>query len=166
MANEKLLFHVSYYMGQKEVPGSKSNPWILQMIRQYNERVFSWARDDGEVAWCSIFMHLIAKQACAIIDPETNKGATALARSWQHSGRRINWKEGETWLPGDVGVFRRGKSWGHVAIIQRIDKEKGVVHLLGGNQSNSVNSMEYSLSRLLYVQRLFITPEKELSNVA
>lgn len=155
MANEALLFHVSKYMGQKEIPGPKSNWWILQMIKSYNGGVFDWASDDGEIAWCSIFLHLVALDACAIIDPRTNKGATALARSWRYSGNEVPLDS--LVLPGDVGIFSRGSNWGHVGVIQSIVDQS--VYLLGGNQNNAVNQMVYKRSRLLYVRRLYLEPQ-------
>jgi len=151
-ANEALCFHVLKYAGNREVAGPKSNEWILRMIRSYNRGVFRWASDDGEIAWCSIFMQLVGLDACIIIDPETNKGPTALAKSWLKSGRPVKVDEA---LAGDVAIFTRGGG-GHVAVLARIDEANGDVWVFGGNQSNAVTLSPYKLSRLIGIRRMFI----------
>lgn len=154
MANERICFHTMAHAGRAEVSGPKSNPWILMLLRQYNDGAFSWARDDGEIAWCSIYMQLVALNACAIIDPKTNAGKTALAKSWLHSGREIQYEKA---LPGDVAIFTRSGG-GHVAPLARIDFPGKVVQVLGGNQSNAVKLSAYRLDRLIGVRRLYIEP--------
>ena len=154
-ANHLLLEAVSRYMGQAEQPGPRSNMWILQMVHKYNQGVFSWVTDDSKIAWCSIFLHLIAEEACAIIDPETNKGPTALALSWEHSGQHVPLSN---WQPGDIAVLKRGKGMGHVAVLLNIIGDK--VILAGGNQGNRVWVMNYDLERLVDIRRLYITPQQ------
>jgi len=176
MANAQLLFAVSGDYGQREKPGrDSSNKWILQLIQSHDGGVFRWATDDGEVAWCAIYMEYLLLSVGAIQDVRTNAGATALALSWRYSGRRIASRTEKrpgvftgglvyygTVLPGDLAIFTR-RGGGHVALIKRIDYDLQVVYVEGGNQNNAVTVSAYKLDRLVQVRRLFLHPGKSAS---
>lgn len=137
-SNDLMPTYLSYaeqYIGVKEVPGSGSNPTILGWIKKW----FSWAKDDGEIAWCAIFINEMLKLAGI-------KGTgKANAKSFLDWGVKVNNPK-----KGDIVVFDRGSvgSWqGHVGIFIDI-AGNGEIYVLGGNQNNQVNIQKYSTSRL------------------
>ena len=129
------------YDGLAEVPGSRSNKTILGWIREY----FSWAKDDGELAWCAIFVNVMLKR-CGL------KGTgKANARSF------LNWGVSKKRSPrkGDVVVFWRGSpsSWkGHVAFYAS-GYGTGRIKVFGGNQRDKACFSSYPESRVLDYRR-------------
>lgn len=138
-----LLQHALKYYGQFEVPGPGSNPLILQWIKEF----FPDITDDSKVAWCSIFLHIIAKEA------GYNLRKDGTARSWLTHGEVIQFNDAE---PGDIVIFWRGSpgGWqGHVALFVNWKGDDGV-RVLGGNQSDGVNIRTYQKNRILGIRRL------------
>lgn len=135
------LKYAQEYLGINEVAGGRSNKTILGWIKSF----FPWAKDDGEIAWCAIFVNLMLKRAGI-------KGTgKANAKSFLSWGRKVSTPE-----KGDIVVFDRGKpgSWmGHVGLYIG-DAGKGLIYVLGGNQSNGVNIRKYSTSRLRGYRRV------------
>jgi YD repeat-containing protein len=166
-ANEAIAWHGMKYLGHKEVPGPESNDFILTMIRTHRDGVFSWVRDDGELAYCSVWMELVAHDAGALVHPKTNERNTALALSWRHSGRLICERAPDGRLinfdkiiPGDILGFTRGRpgsGFGHVAIYCN-NPGGGRLHVMGANQANRISTTDYALSRLLFAVRLYLPP--------
>lgn len=122
--------------GVREKAGSGSNPVILQ-----------WADDldlhypDDDIPWCGLFVaHCMRVGAAGDRRPANVLGA----RNWLQFGNSV--------APcyGSVLVFWRGSKsgWqGHVGFYAGEDNT--AFHVLGGNQSNSVNIARVSKSRLL-----------------
>lgn len=134
-----ILMTSLHYYGTKEYKEG-SNQTILNWIQRY----YSWVKDDGDFAWCSIYMNTLAKN----LGYEYTD--SALARSWLEVGEKV-----ETPHIGDVVIFWRKKKdskWGHVGLY--INETKTHIHVLGGNQSNEVNIKKYAKSRLLGYRRL------------
>lgn len=132
-----------------EIPGSTHNPQILAML-QLDQ---AWPEAD-EVPWCSAF----ANYCCWIIGVDRSRDLRA--RSWLRVGRAIELAEAR---PGfDVVILQRGggsqpgadvlDAPGHVGFFAGTDQ--GLILLLGGNQSDSVNIARYPADRLLGVRRL------------
>ena len=146
-----LLIAIKYY-GTFEVEGPNSNEKILDWIHDF----FPSAKDDSLVAWCSIFMHMIAKEAGYKI---LRHGHSGLARSWLAEGQAVPIDEMQV---GDIVIFWRGalySRFGHVAIYVN-DRGKDI-RVLGGNQSNGVNIRSYPKNRIIGVRRL--VPRKEIA---
>ncbi|SHI63181.1 TIGR02594 family protein [Rubritalea squalenifaciens DSM 18772] len=128
------------YLGLSEVPGAESNRTILGWIRSF----FSWAKDDGELAWCAIFINtMLAKSGI-------RGTGSAAARSFLQWGEPV-----EKPRKGDIVVFWRGsrQGWqGHVGLYWG---EAGSEHIycLGGNQANRVSIAKYPRSRVLGYRR-------------
>ena len=141
MLNHLLLAQALNYYGEREIPGAKSNPFINTMLRS----VGLPARDS--IAWCSAFVNLVATEVGA---ERTNN---ALARSWVAVGRDTLPQHVR---PGMVVVLRRGNSkWqGHVGFVVRINRKRGIVWVLGGNQSNRVCIKAYPTNRVLSYRTL------------
>jgi len=129
------------YDGLAEVPGKKSNPTILLWIRKF----FSWAKDDGELAWCAIFINTMLAR-CGI--KGTGKANARSFLKWGHSVKSAPRK-------GDIVVFWRSspKSWkGHVAIYWS-GFGTGKIKVFGGNQRNKACFADYPESRVLDYRR-------------
>jgi uncharacterized protein (TIGR02594 family) len=113
-----------------------------------NETIMSWAEDleltnytDDDIPWCGLFVgHCVGSQLADEVIPVNVLGA----RKWQHLGVEVTPKLGA------ILVFWRGSpdSWkGHVGFYWAEDDE--AYHVLGGNQSNTVNVTRIAKSRLL-----------------
>lgn len=128
------------HVGLSEVTGSRSNKTILGWIKSF----FPWAKDDGQLAWCAIFINMMLKQAGI-------KGTgKANARSFLKWGRKVS-----TPHKGDIVVFWRSSpnSWkGHVGIYWG-EAGDGYIWCLGGNQRNRVSIAKYAKSRVLAYRR-------------
>lgn len=138
------------YIGMREVPGSKSNPSVLGMLKLDME----WPEDD-DVPWCSAFLNWIAWNL------RLPRSKSLRARSWLQVGRPIEVAEA---VPGwDVVILWRGEkpqpgpdvieAPGHVGFFAGLEGDS--VLLLGGNQGNAVCVAPYSRGRILGVRRLF-----------
>jgi len=140
ITHRDMFLHIMRYYGEEEVEGKKSNWLILKWINYYRRKI----TNDGDMAWCSIFINYMAKD-CGY--EHTN---STLARSWLDVGI-------PTHSPniGDVVVFwrkQKDSKWGHVGIYIREDDK--YIYVLGGNQSNGVNIKPYPKYRLLGYRRL------------
>ena len=123
-------------IGTREVPGPGSNPVILAMA----ETLDIDYRDD-DIPWCGLFVgHCIG----AMLGDEPLPPNPLGSRNWLRFG------EACTPQVGAVMVFWRVKrsSWqGHVGFYHGEDATH--FHILGGNQSNSVNVMRIDRKRFL-----------------
>lgn len=142
------------FIGIAEVPGSKDNPHVLAMLRLDNE----WPESD-EVPWCSGFTNYV----CWLLRLPRSK--SLLARSWLGVGTPV---ELEHAVQGfDVVILKRGRGVqpgpenqtapGHVGLFSALtgSGEYREVHILGGNQGDSVSVAPYRASRVLGVRRLY-----------
>lgn len=122
--------------GTREIAGARHNPVIMD-----------WAEDLGipysadEVPWCGLFVaHCIGSTL-----PDESMPTNVLgARNWGTFGKPVKPQLGA------VMVFWRGSrtGWtGHVAFYWAEDEE--AFHVLGGNQSNSVNVTRIGKDRFL-----------------
>lgn len=119
----------------REIVGKGDNPEVLKYFAEIGH---SWVKDD-ETAWCSAFVNYCAKKAGYDYSGKLD------ARSWLKVGKKTD----EPKL-GDIVVLWREKKkgWkGHVGFF--IKKRKGLIYILGGNQSNRVKISAYSEHRLL-----------------
>lgn len=121
------------HIGQKEVPGVKSNPWILSLWIT----VTPWlGNDDSKVAWCGAFMRYCFA-AASIAAPKTYYRA----KDWLTWGVAL-----VTPVRGCVVVFSR-EGGGHVGIVMGEDAA-GNLMVLGGNQGDAVNIKPFAKSRV------------------
>lgn len=122
-------------LDQKETPGSKHNPKILE----YHSTTTLRASQD-EVPWCSSFVNWVMIHAGV-------KGTnSAAARSWQKWGLGLSEPK-----IGAIAVLSRGKNpaKGHVGFVAAFDLEKKNVLLLAGNQGNRVSIQNFPMSRVV-----------------
>jgi uncharacterized protein (TIGR02594 family) len=131
------------YLGQKEIPGVKDNPFILRVLRALDSSIRS-----EETPWCSAFVNFCAREAGYESTGKLN------ARSWLKVGELIPLDQARL---GDVVILWRGSKdgWmGHVAFLDHYNERRGLLYLLGGNQSDQVNITSYGTDRLLGIRRL------------
>ena len=129
------------YIGCKEIPGKADNPTILGWLRRF----VRWPESE-DVPWCSAFVNAMAE------DRGYERTKSLAARSWLNVGIPVRLDQAQ---PGDVVVLWRGSptaDTGHVAFFDH--REGMLVHLLGGNQSDTVCVAPYPASRVLGVRRL------------
>lgn len=130
-------------IGVREIPGKKHNPLIVRWLRSLR----SWISDD-ETAWCAAFVNAMARECGYESTGKLN------ARSFLEVGIPVSIKEAR---PGDVVILWRvaRDSWqGHVAFLDHHSPARGLIYLLGGNQSDMVNITAYPESQLLGIRRL------------
>lgn len=137
------------FIGVKELPGKKDNPFIMSMLKLDN----SWPEND-EVPWCAAFCNYVAWLL------RLPRSKSLRARSWLRVGTPIHPADAQQGF--DVVIFKRGsgeqpgpeviEAPGHVAWFSaQYDNQ---VYVLGGNQGNSVSVANYPLTRVLGVRRL------------
>lgn len=126
---EEALKHI----GQKEIPGVKSNVWILSLWI----KVTPWlGNDDSKVPWCGAFM-----RHCFVTAKVDTPKAYYRAKEWLNWGVKL-----AAPIPGCVVVFDR-VGGGHVGIVMGYDA-KGNLMVLGGNQGDAVNIRPFAVSRV------------------
>lgn len=97
---------------------------------------------EDEVPWCSSFMNAAAASTGF---PYTKSAA---AKSWLKYG-----EEGDGSV-GDIAVFTRGETGGHVAFINSpYKKGDKFVEVLGGNQGDTISVAKYKAENLLAIRR-------------
>ena len=119
--------------GTKETPGKENNPTIMGWAKETNTTY-----PGDATAWCGLTISITAKRAGWDYYP----GKNALwARNWLLWGTKQ-----KVAMLGDVLVFERGQG-GHVALY--VGEDATHYHILGGNQSDSVNIVRKAKKLLL-----------------
>jgi uncharacterized protein (TIGR02594 family) len=120
-------------IGQKEVPGAKANPRILE----YFAASRYWGKDDtgGKNAWCGSFAAWVLTKH-GFIPPKNAFRAT----EWLNFGQRLDKP-----VYGAVG-FKPRKGGGHVSFIVGQSEDGLHYYMLGGNQGDAVNVTKYPTS--------------------
>jgi uncharacterized protein (TIGR02594 family) len=121
--------------GLKEIRGRRSNSTIMQWARDIGGWIKNFYKND-DIPWCGLF---VAHCMMAHNIPVTIKNPLS-ARAWNKFGFKC-----EPCL-GAVMVFSR-KGGGHVGFY--VSEDKTYYHILGGNQSNSVNVTKIRKNRFL-----------------
>ena len=108
--------------------------------------------DPVRTEWCAAFLNAVLSRH-GIPGSDSVSEYPLMARSFLDWGESVN-----TPQRGDIVVFRRGNSdWqGHVAIYLNTVERNGKVYyrILGGNQNDSVNVIDYPASLLLDIRRI------------
>lgn len=127
-----------------------SPPWVTEARRfiglheKRDAKVLDKALrlDASEIAWCGAFVGMVIATAL----PKEPMPANPLgSRNWLKFGKAISGPQ-----IGAVAVFWRGSKdgWqGHVGIV--VGHDKTHLHILGGNQSDSVSIARIAKTRLL-----------------
>jgi hypothetical protein len=104
--------------------------------------------------WCAAFAGTMLKRS-GISYVKGNLAAFGFSRArW---GAPVALNDYQSWRYNDLVEL----DWSHVGFIRGIDLEKQQIQVIGGNQSNTVNQVNYkqgSLSRVSYISRAWIVP--------
>lgn len=135
----KILLEALKEHGVLEAPGKDNNPHILAWAKEVGGWVADYYQEDS-IPWCGLFMGVVAKRAGY---PFNQKMLTA--KEWLNWGVPVKQP-----MLGDVLVFGR-TGGGHVGIY--IAEDAQCYHVLGGNQSDSVNITRINKDRFLGARR-------------
>jgi uncharacterized protein (TIGR02594 family) len=145
----KLVSAALQYFGVKEIPGSKSNPVIIDMAKGM---VLSDIYTNDDTSWCGLFIaHLLRITGKPLPDIKKDKYNYLRAKWYLNWG--LNVAKGDERL-GDVLIFDR-EGGGHVGLY--VGESGSTFFVLGGNQSNAVTITEISKARLLGTRRYYAT---------
>lgn len=133
----KMILEALRLFGTHEVAGPGNNAAIIGWASETGLRAVYTA---DSIPWCGLFMAVVAKRA----GKEFPKNPL-WALSWSSFGDDCKTPE-----LGDVLVFTR-KGGGHVGLY--VGEDTHAYHVLGGNQSNSVNITRIAKSRLYIARR-------------
>lgn len=126
----------------KELQGVQHHPCI-----QWAHMLCGLGPDQpDEVPWCSAWLNLIAWLL------QLPRSKSAAARSWLNVGTVIELKDA---YPGqDVVVLKRGTNptQGHVGLFAGQVGDR--VHVLGGNQGNTISIAAFPVADVVGVRRL------------
>lgn len=126
------------HIGLKEIPGPKHNPTILKWANSLGRKLGISVTDD-ETPWCGTFVAHCMQ--VAKVDPPP---IAVRAKSW------ATWGEPMTRaIYGAVLVFER-PGGGHVGLY--VGEDLAAYHVLGGNQSNSVNITRIEKARCIAIR--------------
>lgn len=134
----RMLQEARKLFGTKEVAGSANSPVILGWAKEVG---LAKSYTDDAIPWCGLFMAVVAKRAGKPV-----MEGPLWARNWAAFGQAAD----EAQL-GDVLVFRRSESAGHVGLY--VGEDYGAFHVLGGNQSDGVTITRIARDRCIAVRR-------------
>ena len=123
--------------GTLETPGAANNPEIMKWAAEVG---LTKTYSGDEVPWCGLFMAVVIKRAGR--EPVSKP---LWARNWWNFGVKV-----PIAALGDVLVFVRNGG-GHVGIY--VGEDKTAYHVLGGNQSDSVNIVRIAKNRCIDIRR-------------
>jgi len=117
--------------------------------REHSKEILLWAKElemeetytNDEIPWCGLFVAIVIKRAdfIPVKDP-------LWARNWNNFGTKQS-----VAMLGDVLVFTRPGGGGHVGFY--VGEDESCYHVLGGNQSNMVNTTRILKSRCIAIRR-------------
>jgi len=146
----KLVSAALQYLGVREIPGSQSNPVIIDMAKGLG---ISDIYKNDDVSWCGLFIsHLLRITGKPPLDYKNDKWNILRARQYLNWGEEVKLSEARL---GDIVVLER-TGGGHVFILLAKTKEGNPIGI-GGNQSNSVTIAEFDRYRVLGVRRYYAT---------
>jgi uncharacterized protein (TIGR02594 family) len=133
MADEpKWLTLARKELGTVELPGSRSNPTVMQYYYEVVGKKFA-----DSVPWCAAFA------GCMLTRAGEKSSGSLMARSYQKYGKTCAAQ------PGAIAVWSRGNSkvFGHVNFVESVSGDRLVC--IGGNQGDAVTRRVYSKSKAL-----------------
>jgi uncharacterized protein (TIGR02594 family) len=121
--------------GTKEVPGSKNNPVIMEWAKFLGGSIKTSYTGDS-IPWCGLYVAYVLKKTGYPTD-----NTPLWARSWSDYGVKL-----AAPAYGAIMVFVRGGG-GHVGFY--VSEDASYYHILGGNQSDTVNVMKIAKNRCI-----------------
>lgn len=129
------LEHLARHVGEREIPGPKHNPLIVEWGKAAG---IGWWNND-EDAWCAVAVNgALAASGLA-------GTGSALARSFLGFGREL-----AAPVPGAIVVFPRGPDpvLGHVGIVETVNGD-GTVTIVNGNVDDRVKRSVRRIAEIL-----------------
>jgi uncharacterized protein (TIGR02594 family) len=151
-------------LGTLEKPGTPDNPKIIAwadevaaaMPTPYAKWAADWYNDDS-IPWCGLAAAVWAVRSSAGKTDRLPPKSYLTALAWADFGEPVQWKGKEgsrlenIWV-GDVLVFVRSGG-GHVGVCVGVSSNGQTVHVLGGNQRDTVSITEIQIGGRLYAVR-------------
>ena len=138
MSDPAWLTEARKHIGQKEIPGKESNPWIVSLWHKLKgSEVFKWlGSDDSSAPWCGSF--------CAFC---VSSAGHSLPQHWYRAKAWLDWGvKLEAPTVGCIVVYER-KGGGHVGFVVGKDQNENIM-TLGGNQKDQVSIAPFSRERV------------------
>lgn len=134
----KLIVNGLKLLGTREIVGKEHNPIILGWAKKVGlEKTYT----NDEIPWCGLFVAYVCHISgyASVLNP-------LWARNWNNFGVKQT-----VAMLGDILVFSRAGGSGHVGFY--IAEDDTCYHVLGGNQSNTVNITRILKSRCIGIRR-------------
>jgi len=136
----KIFINARDLIGTKEILGVKNSETIMKWAKELGiDKIYT----NDEIAWCGLFIAYCAYKSNLDINMTYKEALWAL--NWNKFGTRQ-----EIAMLGDVLTFKRNGG-GHVGIY--VGEDNVCYHILGGNQSNTVNITRIEKTRLSQIRR-------------
>lgn len=139
----------SKYLGMGE--GNQSSI-LVKFLNEYSGTTAKSIAGDVN-AWCARFVSAVLGEA------KIGGLPTMSAKAYAGYGQAV-WKQGMSAaalsevMPGDIAVFTRKGGGGHVGFVKATDPGKGLLDILGGNQSDKVSVIQRSMKDLIAIRRV------------
>ena len=139
----------SKYLGMGE---SNQSSVLVKFLNEYSGTTAKSIAGDVN-AWCARFVSAVLNEA------KVGGLPTMSAKAYANFGQGV-WKQGmpaaslDNVMPGDIAIFTRKGGGGHVGFVKATDPGKGILDILGGNQSNQVSVIQKSMKDLIAVRRV------------
>lgn len=131
------IIEAEHWIGQKEVPGIKSNLWIARMWSTLKcDWLWKMYGDDSKLAWCGGFCAFSFRDLGIEVPKNFYR-----AKSWLDWGIKLSQP-----IEGCVVVFNR-EGGGHVGFVMGKDFN-GRLMVLGGNQGDQVKIAPFDMARV------------------
>jgi uncharacterized protein (TIGR02594 family) len=124
------LIEARRYLGEREIPGARSNPRLMTAIGRVSSRILGIAFTNDDTAWCGAIM---AAWIATVLPNEPLPSIAVRAKSWETFGVPLS-----TPTPGAIMTSTR-KGGGHV--MQYVAETPTHYIVIGGNQGNAVSLM-------------------------
>jgi len=124
------------HIGTREIAGPKHNAKIIGWL----QRLKSWITTD-EIPWCGTFCAAVMQESGLPYPKEFPR-----AKAWADYGANLR---STHVAPGAILVFSR-EGGGHVGFY--VGEDATAYHVLGGNQSNSVNITRILKNRCIAIR--------------
>lgn len=136
MSDPSWMVEARKHIGTTEIPGSRHNSKIIGWLRTLR----AWWSDD-ETPWCGTFVaHCLQSVGLPIAKNWFR------AKDWATYGSNLR---STHVAPGAILVFAR-QGGGHVGFY--VGEDANFYYVLGGNQSNSVNTMKLAKARCIAIR--------------
>ena len=134
----KVIAEAVKLYGTREIVGSNHSKEILSWAKELGlEKTYT----NDEIPWCGLFTGIVVKKAGFDVVK-----SPLWAKDWLNFGTIQ-----KTAMFGDVLIFTRPGGGGHVGFY--VGEDDTCYHILGGNQSNMVNTTRLLKSRCIGIRR-------------